>query len=412
MRVIVIGGGVAGSAAALALRRTGAGVTVYEAYADPAGDVGSFVSLASNGLRGLDALGCLGEIQRAGVEVPRQRMWSASGRLLGDVPRGRRGDDPLHSVTLPRGRLVAALRAAATAAGATVVTGERLIRVDTDGTAEFQSGREDRADLLVAADGIWSTVRSQLDPAAPRPEYAGLYTISGVSRGVDLEPGVFNMTFARNGAFIHVPAGDGEVWWSAQIADPTEPDRAGVTEAEWLRRTAALYRREAVPSAVIAATTELHPAVIMHAVDPVPTWHGDRIVLVGDAAHPVGAGQGASMAIEDVLVLARSLTRSRAPSPTGSRAPSPTGSQASSPTRSRASGADIPAALAAYDAERRPRVVKLLGMAEDNRGTKKAGPVKRTLQAAAMRMFVPLFYERATAWLYAYDPPKIEASFT
>jgi 2-polyprenyl-6-methoxyphenol hydroxylase-like FAD-dependent oxidoreductase len=67
----------------------------------------------------------------------------------------------------------------------------------------------------------------------------------------------------------------------------------------------------------------------------------------------------------------------------------------------------IPAALRVYEAQRRPRIVKLLGAAEDNRGAKRAGPLKRRLQAVAMRVFVPLFYERATAWLYAYEPGRL-----
>jgi len=379
MRTIVIGGGVAGTAAAIALRGIGAEVTVYEAHEDPAGDVGSFVSVATNGLRGLDALGCLAPVQAAGVDIPRQRMWSAGGWLLGDVPRGRRSGDTLHSVTLLRGRLVAALREAAVAAGARIVTGERLVGVtETPGgsTVELASGRREVAELVVAADGIWSTARGRLDPAAPRPEYAGLYAVSGVSTMDGIEPGVFNMTFARSGAFIHLAAGDGEVWWQAQIAEPVEPHRTGVSDADRLRRTAQLYRAETVPSQVIAATTRLHPTAIFHAVDPVPTWHSDRIVLIGDAAHPVGAGQGASMAIEDALVLAAALQ--------------------AEPT--------IGAALKAYDAERRPRIVRLLGAAEDNRNAKKAGPVKRRLQALIMRLFVPLGYEKATAWLYNYTP--------
>jgi 2-polyprenyl-6-methoxyphenol hydroxylase-like FAD-dependent oxidoreductase len=282
------------------------------------------------------------------------------------------------SVTLMRGRLVAALRGAAAEAGVEVVTGERLVGVaeTADGVvAEFASGRRAAAELLVAADGIWSTVRSRLDPTAPGPEYAGLYTVSGVSTMDGVEAGVFNLTFGRNGAFLHLAAGD-EVWWAAQIADPVEPDRAGVSEAEWLRQTAELYRAERVPSAIIAATTRLHPTVLMHVVDPIRVWHGDRIVLVGDAAHPVGAGQGASMAIEDALVLAAAVR--------------------AEPT--------VAGALAAYDAVRRPRVVKVLATADDNRGRKKAGPVKRSLQALMMRLFIPLGYEKATAWLYAYPP--------
>ncbi|ASW58071.1 NAD(P)/FAD-dependent oxidoreductase [Plantactinospora sp. KBS50] len=382
MRIIVIGGGVAGAATALALRGIGAEVTGYEAYEDPAGAVGAFLSLASNGLRGLDRLGCLAQVRAAGVDIPRQRMWSAGGRLLGDVPRGRRRADPLHSVTLRRERLVATLRSAATDAGARILTGERLVDVTETAhgvCAEFAGGRRESADLLVAADGIWSVVRGLLDPAAPRPEYAGLYAISGVSAASGIEPGVFNMTFGRSGAFIHLAAADGAVWWQAQIADPVPPERSARSAEQWLARTAELYRREAVPSAVIAATTGLDPVVLMHAVDPVPTWHSDRIVLVGDAAHPVGAGQGASMAIEDAVALAVALR--------------------DEPT--------VGAALRAYDARRRPRVVKLLGTAEDNRGAKRAGPVRRHGQAVLMRLFLPLFYERATAWLYGYEPGPV-----
>jgi salicylate hydroxylase len=155
MRVVIIGGGVAGSATAVAMRRIGADVTVYEAYRDPAGPYGSFVSLAGNGLRALDSLGALAAVQAAGFPVDRQLMWSGSGRPLGDVPRGRRASDPLRSVTLMRSDLVAALRAVATRSGARIVTGERVL-ADDNRCAE--------ADLVIAADGIrsrpggWSTL--------------------------------------------------------------------------------------------------------------------------------------------------------------------------------------------------------------------------------------------------------------
>ena len=159
MRAVVIGGGVAGSASAIALARIGADVTVYEAYEDPAGPVGSYVSLAVNGLRALEALGCLAQVQSAGFPVARQRMWSGRGKLLGDVARGRRPEDSLRSVALMRADLVTALRAAALAAGARIVTGQRLDSEADQRTAD--------ADLIVGADGIWSATRRALDPAAP-----------------------------------------------------------------------------------------------------------------------------------------------------------------------------------------------------------------------------------------------------
>ena len=173
MRVTVIGGGVAGSAAAIALRRIGAEVTVYEAYEDPAGPIGSYVSLAVNGLRALDALGCLAQVQATGFPVARHRMWSGRGKLLGDVARGRRPEDPMHSVTVMRADLVGTLRAAALESGARILTGQRLDREAVRRTAD--------ADLVVGADGIWSVTRPILDPSAPQPGYAGLYLVSGAS---------------------------------------------------------------------------------------------------------------------------------------------------------------------------------------------------------------------------------------
>jgi 2-polyprenyl-6-methoxyphenol hydroxylase-like FAD-dependent oxidoreductase len=373
VRVIVIGGGVAGAAGAVALRRIGAEVTVYEAYADPAGQVGSFLSLAANGLRGLDALGCLETVRQAGFTVPRQRLWAETGRLLGDTPRGRPAGDSLMSVTLMRGRLVEALRAEAVRAGARLVTGQRLVGAVTEGStvrAEFDSGLTAEADLLVGADGIWSATRQILDPDAPEPRYAGLYSASGVAHGVDVEPGVFNMVFGRGGAFIYLAAPDGAVWWAAQVASPRQPDLASV-DLDLLKR---LYQRERMPAAVLAAATEWHRPTLMHVLPEIPVWRTDRTVLVGDSGHPVGAGQGASMAIEDAIVLARALQEN-----------------------------DVPAALAVYEQKRRARVAKMVKSASANRDAKTAGPITRRARNLVMPVAMKLFYERGTSWLYTHD---------
>ncbi|MDG4820457.1 FAD-dependent oxidoreductase [Asanoa sp. WMMD1127] len=396
MRVVVIGGGVAGVVSALALRRRGAEVTVYEAHPDPAGEVGSFVSLAVNGLRGLAAVDCLERVQARGLPIARLRMWSAKGHRLADVPRGRRGDDPLHSVTLMRGHLVAELRAAAAEAGVELVTGERLTTVDADGTAHFAGGLEAAGDLLVGADGLRSVVRGALDRTAPTPRYAGVWVISGRSPGdavaaegtstmrvpghspggtADAD-GTFNMTVGAHGAFIHVvPPGGGEVWWQAQVNGPVPADLSGIG----LDRLDDLFAGEPVAREIIAATTRLHRPSVNHVLDSVRVWHAGRTVLVGDAAHPVGAGQGASMAIEDGVALAATLD----------------------------GAASIAEGLARYEAVRRPRVDRVLRAADDNREVKQAGPLRRRLTEVGMSLFMPRFYERATGWLYDYDPvPK------
>ncbi|GAA2444464.1 FAD-dependent monooxygenase [Actinomadura vinacea] len=379
MRVIVAGGGVAGAASAIAFRRIGAEVTVYEAHADPAGPVGSFVSLAANGLRGLAALDCLDRVRDAGFEVPRQRLWAGSGKLLGDLPRGRLSDDPMHSVTLWRGRLVGELREEAVRLGTRLVTGERLAGAETvpgGVRAAFESGHTAEADLLVGADGIWSASRRILDPAAPEPAYGGYFSISGVASGAGLvpgtvAPGTFNMVFARAGAFVSIPAPDGTVWWTAQVTAPERPAPGSIT----LDALADLYRHEEHPSAVLRAATETHRPTPHHVLEAVRVWRDDRTVLVGDAVHPVGAGQGASMAIEDAVVLAHAVAAEPA----------------------------VEAALARYERDRCARTAKLVKMARTNRDAKTAGPVGRRVQSVVMPLALRVFYERSTAWLYDHD---------
>ena len=368
MDAVVVGGGVAGAAAAIALRLTGAAVTVYEAHPDPAGPYGSFVSLAVNGLRALDALGCLPQVQQAGFPVARQRMWSGSGKLLADVPRGRRATDPLLSVTVMRADLVAALRQEAVRLGARMVIGEPAI------------GREDRltgADVVVGADGIWSTTRRLVDVAAPQPAYAGMYTVSGVSDGLGMSAGAFNMIFGRNGAFIYLPTPDGSVWWSAQVACPVQPDLTSI----YLDELAMLFRTEPqvvqiIGAARVTSSRSGLPATLNHVLAEVPRQHTDRVVLIGDAAHPVGAGQGASMALEDAVVLGRLL--------------------AGTPS--------VAAALGAFDAERRGRLGKMAEAASANRDAKTAAPLAARLRNLVMPITFNRFYPKATGWLYDYDP--------
>jgi salicylate hydroxylase len=112
---------------------------------------------------------------------------------------------------------------------------------------------------------------------------------------------------------------------------------------------------------------------------PVTHRHNDRVVLIGDAAHPVGAGQGASMAMEDAIVLAREL----------------------------AAASSIAAGLAAFDRERQPRSGKLAKTETANRDAKTAGRAATRMRELIMPHVFDRFYEKATSWLYEYDPGRL-----
>ncbi|GAA5049775.1 2-polyprenyl-6-methoxyphenol hydroxylase-like FAD-dependent oxidoreductase [Thermocatellispora tengchongensis] len=277
-----------------------------------------------------------------------------------------------------RADLVTALREEAVRAGARIVVGTRLSGGSLD---ERTSG----ADLVVGADGIWSATRRALDPTAPEPRYAGLYSVSGTTDGPVRLPGDrpqgFNMVFARRRAFIYLPAPGGAVWWSAQVAaaePPPDPSALGPAELS------ELFAAEKTPLAVLGASSAVTAATLLHVLPPVTRRHDGRTVLVGDAAHPVGAGQGASMAIEDAVALAREL----------------------------ATAADVPTALAAFDRLRHHRTGKLAKTAAANRDAKTAGPVTARLREIMMPFFFNRFYEKATGWLYDYDPGRLPAPRT
>ncbi|WP_041939566.1 MULTISPECIES: FAD-dependent oxidoreductase [Frankia] len=373
MRVVVVGGGVAGAASAIALRRIGAEVTVHEAHEEPAGPVGSFVSLAANGLRAVAVLGCLPQVRAAGFAVPWQRMWSSAGRSLGEVARGRARGDDLVSVTLMRADLVAALRAEAARLGARIVTGSPF------DAARVRACLDGGVDLVVGADGIWSGVREVLDPHAPRPVYGAMFSVSGVSRADDLrvDTGTFNMIFARRGVFLHLGAPDGSVWWSAQVSGPRPADVHAIGLGDLLDT----YRTEPRAVEILRATRQIHGATLHHVLARVPRHHGDRLVLVGDAAHPVGAGQGASMALEDAVALAQHLHAEGA----GGRA------------------------LDGYERQRRARVDRMAKEATRNRDVKTAGPIARRMRNVIMPVVFPRVYESATSWLHDYDPGALPA---
>jgi 2-polyprenyl-6-methoxyphenol hydroxylase-like FAD-dependent oxidoreductase len=142
---------------------------------------------------------------------------------------------------------------------------------------------------------------------------------------------------------------------------------------------AEIFGAEPRAASIIRATGSELTFTTNHLLATVSRQHDHRTVLIGDAAHPVGVGQGASMAIEDAVVLAREL---------------------------HAAG-DVPRALAAFVDLRRTRLAKLAETAGRNRDAKTGGPLAARLRDLVMPFTFTRFYEKATGWLYDYDPGQL-----
>lgn len=387
-RALIIGGGIGGPAAALFLQRAGVDVEIFEAAAEPDDYAGAFLNVASNGLAVLHTLGLEAQVSAIGFACPNMIISSGSGKQLGAVHNGAApGQGPV-SVVIKRGALHKVLRDAALGAGIPIHFGKRLDKVATlpDGqvVAHFADGSLAHGDLLIGCDGIGSRVRSFVEPAAPPPVYTGQLSGGGFAHGTGLAPtlGTQHFIFGKRAFFGYLVRESGEVYWFCNLAYPGAPRRselAAISEAAWREQLRDLYRDDTPLIREIIEATEgsigMYP---IYDVPSVPRWSRGSVALLGDAAHATSpsAGQGASIALEDAVVLAKCVR--------------------DLPT--------IEAAFAAYERLRKPRAERVVKYSRA-RGSNKvaAGAITRWLRDTTMPLFLRLFANAgAQAWLYAY----------
>lgn len=388
-KALIIGGGVAGPVTAMALRKAGLEATVYEAYDRAADGVGAFLTLAVNGIAALRTLD-LGHVAEAGFETPAMAMHSGTGKRLAEFSAGRSADG-IVSRTIRRADLYGGLRDEAVRRGISVEYGKRLVDVlrPSDGgvVARFSDGSEAEGDVVVGADGMRSRTRQLIDPHAPGARHVGLLNAGGYARGVDVpgEVGTMYMYFGRRCFFCYLPSPNGEVWWFANPPSRSEPDPAelaAITQQQWRYRLHDLLAPDRTPALELMEHTEhIFAGWNTYDLPYVPKWHDGRTVIVGDAAHATSpaSGQGASMAIEDGIVLALSLRDAR----------------------------DIPEGLDTYERLRRERVERVVAQGKRNGDYKAVGPIGRVIRD---HVIFPLVMRRQAArsddgaanWLHGY----------
>lgn len=325
MKVIIVGGGIGGAAAALSLLHEGIEVELYERTGEIS-EIGAGLQIAANASRILRRLGLGEALERVGVPARRVSMCDLrTDRELHVTPLGKAGaaryGDAFYQVHRPD---LLAMLANALPRGV-VHLNERATGYRQDGsgvTVEFESGHTARGDVLIGADGIHSTVRRQLlgEQALEFARLVAWRSLIPAERvaHLGLEP-------------------DCHVWWG--------PDRSAVVY--WVRAMELLNFVGIVPSeearseswtarGEVAALRRSYAGCtprlqqIVERIDepfvtgyyyryPLTRWTGGRVTLLGDSAHPMHPflAQGACQSIEDAAVLAGVLARRGGTDPAG-----------------------------------------------------------------------------------------------
>ena len=319
--VLIVGGGIGGPVLGMWLRRIGLDVVIAAARSGAAQGEGAFLGVAPNGMNAVAQLPVADGILEKGHACEAFRFSNRKGAAIGSIDRSadqKRFGFPLTMIR--RGDLHVLLAEAAMRCGVEVCFGKRLVDLDLDGRASvvatFADGSQHEADIVVGCDGARSTVRRLVMPDAPGPRPLGLLDCGGFAPVGDapLPPGVNEMVFGRRAFFGAFRTASNEVWWFHNGPLTDRP-----LDGEALRTRLLELHREDPPwiGELIEATPQLLGPWPLHEMVAMPRWWTGRVCLLGDAAHAMSpsAGQGASMAFEDALVLARCLRERGDPAP-------------------------------------------------------------------------------------------------
>ncbi|MEJ2889354.1 FAD-dependent monooxygenase [Actinomycetospora aeridis] len=302
-RAVVVGAGLGGMASAIALAQRGWEVTVLERR-EHAAEAGAGIALWPNALRALDALGLGVRARELGIVEIGGGIRTMSGRWLSRTDaadlRRRQGDGV---VVLPRPDLHALLRAAAPDLRESV--GVRSVDpgdADRPAVVRDDAGGVHEAELVVAADGVRSSVRTALWPDAPARDTG--HTAFRMIADHRLDAG--GESWGRGDLVGLAPLPGGRTYLYAMV--PTAEVPADAEPLPWLRA-----RLEGWHAPVAAVLDAVQGRVLVHRLEdltPPSTWHRGRVALLGDAAHAMtpNLGQGAAQAFLDAVVLAEEAT--------------------------------------------------------------------------------------------------------
>jgi FAD-dependent urate hydroxylase len=316
MEIVILGGGVAGIGSAIALTQQGFDVRVYERHAGET-HIGAGIVVWPNAAFVLQQLGVLDVIETVSGRPKRMRRLTPGNEDLGTLDIGLIDRQMGHpSLSILRCDLQRILLSRLESLGIAIEYGRHVSHVvaDADGRSviHFEDGTPVKADLVIGADGRMASPSRRFVTGQNAPVYQHFVNWIGVCESADALFDVDEIAdyWGVGERFGIVPVSKHVAYWAG-----------GTIEAAVAAREPAAYRRELMerfsawpePVRTVIASTPLERInkIYVHDHDPIPVWHRDNLILIGDAAHASlpTSGQGACQALEDAWHLADCLVR-------------------------------------------------------------------------------------------------------
>lgn len=392
-KAIIIGGGIAGASLALFLKQIGIHSEIYEMY-EKRSDIGGGLQLAPNGMRVLAALGLADQVEKKGVVSTTMCFQNEKGKTLASVSQNAREKYGYPAVNIARSTFHEILIDEVEKNGIPIYYKKRLVDIHEEElgvTAIFADGTKAHGDFLVGADGVHSKTREYVTGNGPKPMYTGLQNVGGFAPATVLDHlGEFDdsttyFIFGRKGFFgfalCNKRAGEEVMWWS-NIPENREVPREElrlIKPDEIQEKLLQLHMQWHTPvEKIIKQSTGIFISNI-YDIKSLPNWSKNRVVLIGDAAHAMSphAGQGASVALEDSMYLAKLIKDLKVP---------------------------IETIFKVFEDDRRARAEKIIKSARRNgAGKKEIGPVASWFRDKVLSMLLPIFAGKGQDWIFQYE---------
>lgn len=387
-KVLIMGGGIAGMALALFLKKANIQAEVFEARGLLEG-IGGGLNLAPNGLNVLANINLHKAVINAGTIVKYAHFLNGKGQTLARFRYSIPEKYNYPGVNIARATLSYILLKEIRAQGIKITFNKKLtdiVKLSNGIRACFEDRTTADGTLLVGADGVSSAVRKYILPDGPTPKFTGIVASGGFVPTAKLWNQTpewmnnLNFVYGKNGFFGFGGADKGSImWWTnLRVNTPYSKDELiHFDESKEKQMLLERYRNYTSPVPNIIQNCENPIRINIFDIQSLPRWYEGRIMLIGDAAHAVSpnSGQGASMALEDAMLLAKLIR----------------------------DDANYETAFSKFESMRKPRVERIVEEGR-RRGDDKevVDPIKSLLREIMIRIFVNLFGVKGNQWLFEY----------